>query len=232
LSARFSPDGMYYWDGVAWVTTLSPDGRYRWDGSAWVPLAGWAPSAYAPPAAPVVRQPTSWTRPLQYAVAGWYAISALVSLSLPFWLGGQMSQMMRAIVAQQQAQNPDVQPPPPGFYDTMTSMMTGMLWVAAFVGFAIAVVVIIGALQRWTWLYYVVLVLLGLSVVSGPANLLSFVTGSTASTYGYSLPAWLYVVGIVSWFPSTALFVVMLIALVKRGPWGMTRINAGGSPAA
>ena len=31
-------DGMHYWDGRAWVSTLSPDGRYRWDGRSWMPV--------------------------------------------------------------------------------------------------------------------------------------------------------------------------------------------------
>lgn len=231
MSTRFSPDGMYYWDGVSWVTTLSPDGRHRWNGAAWVPVQ-WAPAVPYGTAPPVRRRPTSWTRPLQYAVAGWYTISAAVSLSLPFWMGGQMSQIMHAAIQRQQVVNPDLQPPPQSFYDAMNSMMTGVLWFVAIFAFAVAVVVIIGALQRWTWLYYVVLVLLGLGVVSGPADLVNFATGSFSSTYGYSPPEWLYGIGIVSWFPSTALFVLMLVALVKRGPWGMTTVTAEDSPKA
>jgi hypothetical protein len=228
---RFSPDGMYYWDGATWISTLSPDGRFRWNGSTWVPVA-WAPAApYSPPQA-TQRRPTSWTRPLQYAVAGWYAISALATLSIPFWMGSQMNQIMRAAIERQQQQNPDLTPPPPSFYDAMNSMMNGLLWVIAVFAFAIAVVVIVGALQRWTWLYYAVVVLLGLSVVSGPADLLNLVAGTYSTTFGYSPPAWLYVIGFISWFPSTALFVVMLVALVKRGPWGMVKVSGGGSPAA
>ena len=231
MSARLSPDGMYYWDGVAWKSALSPDGRYRWDGTSWVPVP-WAPPAPFAAPRPAPRVPTSWTRPLQYAVAGWYVISALVSLSVPYWLGGQMNQIMQAAIQRQQQQNPDLQPPPPSFYDAMNSMITGMIWVGVIIGIAICAVIIVGALQRWTWMYYVVLVLLALGVVSGPANLVQLTTGSYQAMYGYTPPGWLFAVGIVSWFPSTALFVVMLIALVKRGPWGMVRVNAEGSPGA
>lgn len=222
---------MYYWDGAAWVTTLSPDGRYRWNGSTWVPVSYIVATPYATPA-PTVRQPTSWTRPLQYAVAAWYAISSLVSLSVPFWMSGQMTQIMHAAIQRQQAQNPYATPPPPGFYDAMNSMMTGVLWFAAIFAFALAVLVVAGALMRWTWLYYLVLVFLGLGVVSGPINLLNFFSGGYSSAYGYTPPTWLYAVGVVSWFPSTALFVAMLIALVKRGPWAMVNVPAAGSPAA
>ncbi len=222
---------MYYWDGATWISTLSPDGRYRWDGAAWRPVA-WSPAMPYPGAPQVQRQPTSWTRPLQYAVAGWYAISALVSLSLPFWMGGMMSQMMNAAFQRQAQQNPGLEPPPQSFYDGINSMMTGAVWIAAIVAFAIALLVIIGALRRWIWLYYVLLVFLGLGVVSAPVNLLQFATGSFSNAYGYSPPAWLYLVGIVSWIPSTILFVAMIVALARRGPWGMTKVTPGGSPAA
>src|SRR5258708_30041594 len=38
LPGRVSPDGLWAWDGSAWVSTASPDGRWRWDGFGWVPL--------------------------------------------------------------------------------------------------------------------------------------------------------------------------------------------------
>ena len=44
---RLSEDGLHYWDGRHWVTTLSPDGRFRWNGSAWVQNASTALGAYA-----------------------------------------------------------------------------------------------------------------------------------------------------------------------------------------
>jgi hypothetical protein len=38
------------------------------------------------------------------------------------------------------------------------------------------------------------------------------------------MPAWTYWLGLATSIPSAALFVWMLIALVKRGPWAMTRV--------
>jgi len=59
VSAQISPDGMFYWDGQQWVSTLSPDGRSRWNGTAWVPTG----HAYGPPAyqatGRTLREPTS-----------------------------------------------------------------------------------------------------------------------------------------------------------------------------
>jgi hypothetical protein len=226
MSARFSPDGLYYWDGQTWQSTLSPDGRFRWNGSAWVPTGQtFAPPGVQPQRPP--RVPTSWTKPLQYAVAVWYGIQGLYSLSLPFWMGSPITQIMNQSIERQQQLNPAVSPPPPEFTSVMTSVINGALWAGALFGFALALFVIIGALNRWTWLYYVVLVLLGLGAISLPLNLVNAISGPAASsTYGFALPTWTYVVSLVLALPGTALFVVMLIALVRRGPWGMTRAGA------
>lgn len=226
MSTRMSPDGMYYWDGQQWVSTLSHDGRSRWDGQAWVPAGQGpaAPSYYQAPAASSTRHPTSWTRPLQFAVAAWYAISAIYALTIPFWMGGTMTQAINQSIQRQQELNPQASPLPAGFADTMNSFMGGALWVAAIFGAAICLVVIIGALGRWTWMYYVVLVFMGLSTVSLPVNLVTAIAGSaTSSISGFSMPGWTYWLGVVFAIPAAALFVVMLIALIKRGPWGMAR---------
>jgi hypothetical protein len=74
-------------------------------------------------------------------------------------------------------------------------------------------------------MYYVVLVFLGLGTISAPLNLISAATGSSMNASpGFSLPAWTYAVGAIVAIPTAALFVWMLVALVKRGPWGMTRV--------
>jgi hypothetical protein len=220
-----SPDGLYYWDGTNWVSTLSHDGRTRWNGTAWVPVSG-APawSGYAPQQA---RVPTSWTKPLQYVVAGWYVLSGIYALSLPFWMSGPISQVMNQSIQRQQALNPSATPLPAGFADTMASFTTGILWIAAVFGAAVCAVAVIGALSRWTWLYYVVLVLLGLSVISIPLNLINAASGSAISSVsGFSMPTSIYWIGIVFSVPAVALFAWMLIALVQRGPWAMTRQRA------
>ncbi|MGA8923583.1 MAG: hypothetical protein WB682_10600 [Candidatus Dormiibacterota bacterium] len=230
MSMKISPDGMYYWDGQQWLSTLSLDGRNRWNGEAWVPTGPPSPAMSYQQPQPSVRQPTSWTRPLQLTVAAWYGLSALYALSLPFWMAGPMTQAVKQSINQsiqrQQQLNPTVSPPPPGLADTISSMIGGITWVAAIFGVAICLVVIIGALNRWTWLYYVLLVFLGLSAISLPINLVSAAGGSALSgASGFSMPAWTYWLGLVTSIPSAALFVWMLIALVRRGPWGMTRVK-------
>ena len=226
MSAQLSPDGMFYWDGQHWLSTLSPDGRSRWNGTAWVASS----HAYGPPAYQATgrswREPTSWTRPLQLSVAGWYVIEGVYALSLPFWMGSPMSQAMNQSIQRQQQLYPTVSPPPVEFTNLMTSMVGGMLWVSALFGLALAIVVVIGALKRWTWMYYAVLVLLGFGAISLPVDVVDALGGSAVSAAsGFSLPAWTYWLGLVSAIPSTALFVWMLVALVKRGPWAMRKVS-------
>jgi hypothetical protein len=225
VSTRLSPDGMYYWDGQQWVSTLSHDGRTRWNGTAWVSSGqAQAPSGYQP-AGPASRQPTSWTRPLQIAVAAWYAIQGLYALTLPFWMSGPIAQAVNQAIQRQEQLNPPPTPPPADFASGLTSFVDVALWSAAVFGVVIAVVVVIGALSRWTWMYYVVLVLLGFGAISLPLNLVSALSGSSvAATSGFRLPAWTSWLSLATSIPATALFVWMLIAVIKRGPWGMTRV--------
>lgn len=219
-----SEDGLHYWDGRQWVSTLSFDGRSRWNGSAWIPVA----VAGAPPwqeQARTVRVATSWTRPLQLAVAGWYAIQGLFAASLPFWMVGLMTPFLNQTIQRQEQLNPSAPPPPADLASTLTTTLTVTLAVVAVVVVAMAVVAIIGALMRWSWVFYAVLVLLGLGTVSLPANLVAAMLGSTAFT-SLELPSWLTWSQVGLGIPGAALFVWMLVALARRGPWAMAKVPA------
>jgi hypothetical protein len=169
-----------------------------------------------------VREPTGWTKPLQYTVAGWYLLQALYAITLPWVMSGPMSDYMNQVFQRQAQLNPDVAPPPPDFLATVTSMMTFALWTGAVIGIAIAVVAIIGALKRWTWLFYAVLILLGLQAVSFPFTLIS--AFSTSAINPVKLPVALTAASVAFGFPAIALFAWMLVAVIKRGPWGMKRV--------
>jgi hypothetical protein len=159
-------------------------------------------------------------------VAGWYAVSALYTLTTPFWMGGPMTQAINQSIQRQEQLQPAASQPPPGFTEVMTSVLGVALWVSAVIGVAICVVVIVGAFKRWTWMYYVVLVLLGFSTISLPLNIITiFVGPSLSAAQGFSLPSWTYWISVVLSIPAAALFVWMLIALIKRGPWAMTRVT-------
>lgn len=225
MSTRLSPDGMYYWDGQGWISTLSPDGRFRWNGAAWLPAAGPAYVHVLPPVR-TVREPTSWTRPLQIAVIAWYSFTILYGATSPFWMSGLMSQYTQKILQQQQSTYPAGETPPPGFGEMMTTMMTGTLWLVAVVTAVFSLVVIAGAIRRWTWAYWVVLIFLGLGLLSLPTNLVNVATGGgVIGLYGFRLPGYIYWIGLGSGILGAALFVWMLVALVKRGPWGMRKVS-------
>jgi hypothetical protein len=161
---------------------------------------------------------------MQLAVAGWYVLSALYSLTIPILLGGTMSQMMNASLERQQRLNPEATPLPAEDVALMTSMLSWAVWIGILIGVLLCVVVIAGALRRWRWTFYTVLVFLGLSALSGPLNLINIFAGPAyASAVGYSFPTAFYVVGLIAWVPATALFAWMLIAAIKRGPWAMAR---------
>jgi hypothetical protein len=212
---------MYYWDGRSWVTTLSPDGRHRWNGEAWVPMQ------VVPHAQPgITREPTPWTRPIQYAVAAWCGLGAVVGLSLPYWMGGMMSQLINQSIRQQEQLNPEATPLPAGFSDAMTSFMAGVVWFAALFTFALYGIGFFGAVRRWTWTYYAVLVLLGLGLVGLPLNIVNAVTGQVATTAGsVQLPSWLLYWSVAIGTVQVALFVWMLVAIVRYGPWAMRRVS-------
>jgi len=231
---RLSPDGMYYWDGRSWMSTLSPDGRFRWDGAAWRPVTtvGFGPG-YQPARLPT-RVPTSWTRPLQLGVAGWYAWSALYALALPLVMQAPLSQYitqsMNQSLQRQAELYPSASPLPPGLTtlntDFVNSMVTFGLWFGVVFSLAISTVAIVGAVRRWTWLYYVVLVLLGLTLVSLPIDLINLATGSAVSSFSgvsMNMPSWFLWVGTIVSVPAVVLFVCMLVAVIRRGPWGMRR---------
>jgi uncharacterized membrane protein YuzA (DUF378 family) len=235
---RFTDDGLYYWDGAQWVSALSPDGRYRWNGSSWIPVQtaypppGYAAQpAYAPPltAQPpgTVRVPTSWTRPLQYTVAGVAAVYGIWYTAFPFWMDGPLSDYMRQTALRQAAANPQLYPDPSAYADTMVTVSTVAFAAVAILGVAAATLVLVGTISRWTWMYYVVLGLVGLSTIGLPFSILSAlgITQPAIPSSGSFLAAQWF--GLALGLASLALGVWMLVALVRRGPWAMRKALRG-----
>jgi hypothetical protein len=232
---RLSADGLFYWDGKQWVSALSPDGRHRWDGSSWVAIAVARPPAYAAqpgfmpppaarPAALPARTPTSWTRALQYAVAGLAGVTGLWYAVLPFWVTGPMSDVIRRRALQAAAARPGLYPDPAQYADGVTTFGVILLAVVSIVYVAVATVVLIGALRRWTWMYYSVLVLLAILVIGLPAALAAALGISQAApALGGSLVVVQWA-GISLGLIATALFAWMLVALLRRGPWATYKV--------
>ncbi|HEV2414104.1 MAG TPA: hypothetical protein VGX27_04805 [Candidatus Dormibacteraeota bacterium] len=220
-----SPDGMYYWDGQRWASTLSPDGRFRWNGAAWEPVQS---SALAPgfyPAPRTVREATSWTQPLQLVVIIRYVLTGIYGLLLPFWATGYVTQAMQQSIERQRQTYPPGAGPPPGFTDLMTSVMTTSLWIGVIISVLISVVAVVAAARRWVWAYYVILVLLGLTLFSTVINLINLVSGGALTANQVQPPEAARIATYVSGVVDAALFVWMLVALVKRGPWAMRKVS-------
>jgi hypothetical protein len=214
---------MYFWDGQQWASTLSPDGRFRWNGSTWEPMPAMSYPAPYYPVRPLRREQTSWTQPLQIAVVARYLASGLYGLALPFWMHGYMSAVMQRSLQQQQQAYPPGQGPPPGFTDMMNSIVTGSIWIGAIFGLALTVVAIVGAVQRWTWAYYLIVVLLGFTLLGTVFNLINLAAGGALTSRQPQPPEFTRVAAYIFGAIDTVLFVWMLVALVRRGPWAMRR---------
>jgi hypothetical protein len=213
---------MYFWDGQKWVTTLSHDGGSRWNGSAWIPVGAAPPPAYFQPPR-TVRVATDWTTPMQYAVAGLYLLQGIWAVTLPFLMAGSISDYFNQVVQQQEQLNPTATPPPADLMSSITGLITFGLAIGAVIGVAIAAVAIIGALKRWTWAFYAVLALFALTTISLPFTLIGAVT--TSAINAVRLPIGLTWASVGFGILEAALFVWMLVALIRRGPWAMTRAS-------
>jgi hypothetical protein len=234
---KFSADGSRYWDGRFWVRALSPDGNFRWNGSEWVPVAAPTTPAMAPTtpagtyyAPATARVPTQWTKPMQNSVVALQAVTILYLLSEAYLLSATMSQFVNQGLQQSATHNPQASPPPAELVTVFTSLFSVVFWGGAAIGSVVSIVIIIGALNRWRWMFYVVLVFFGLSTIGLPFSLISAVSGSfDANVYGANLLAsWLTVaLGL----PTAALFVWMLVALFRYGPWAMPRTLDWPAPA-
>jgi nitrate reductase NapE component len=170
---------------------------------------------------------------MQYLVAALYAVQALFVGSLPFWYIRWMTQWADSMNNQQL--NPSGQAPPPDLLANLDREMTVAFYVAVVVLFAICVLALIGALARLMWAFYVILGLLCLETLYlGFGAVDSILTSAVSSIFlGQSIgpPAWIAWAQVGFAIPSAALFVWMLIATVRRGPWAMRNANAARATA-
>ena len=75
-------------------------------------------------------------------------------------------------------------------------------------------------------MFYVVLVLLGISALLLPVDLVYvFAGGRIMGLQGVTMPTTVYAVSFFTGIPGAALFVWMLIALIRRGPWAMKLVS-------
>lgn len=184
------------------VGQVSGDGQFRWDGAQWVPIPRGE------------REPTPWTRPMQVAAAALLAVEAVVTVvaTVIFYTHDAVKKTLEAAGTQI----------PQG---TTEDQLIGIT-----IGFAIGFVVFLavlellgalGALLRWRWAFWYVLVLFGFGAVSAVSGLVSIVR-STSSPF----PLAYEVVSELLGLAAVAMFVWMLIGVIRYGPWAMKRPSA------
>jgi hypothetical protein len=211
-----SPDRRYWWDGAVWVLAVSADGRLWFDGREWVSNPLRAPAHR--------REPTKWTRPLQLLVV---AVAVLSSISVVATLPYALSVMPPTVVY-----GPADVPPAEAQQMIQSSrvFMTASFIAAVAFGVGIMIVMIVGALYRWMWAFWLALVMFGLSTIgiilaSGFGLLASVgvtLPGPPGPTTAHvpPVPAGLQISGWLLNAAETLTFILLLIAAVRIGPWG------------
>lgn len=185
------------------VGQVSADGQFRWDGTRWVPIP------------PGHREPTPWTRPMQLGATAVFLLEAVSSVVISLLFVNHDS-MLRAVQAQGTAI-------PPG--TTVDDLVNISIAIALGVVIFFAVLEIIGAVGSflgWRWMFWVALVLFGLGGLSNVfGNLPALVKPATSP-----IPAGgLIVTELIGVF-CLAMFVWMLVGLIKYGPWAMKKPGA------
>jgi hypothetical protein len=178
---------------------VSADGQFRWDGQQWVPL----PANY--------REPTTWTRPMQLITAALFAISAISGVVITIAFVNHDS-VLRALHAQ------GTQIPVSTSVDTVVNITIGITYGVAIFFSLLYLVAALGSYLGWRWMFWAALVLYGLSGITVFTNIGSFANPdrSPIPVTGLIISELFAVLGL-------AMFVWMLIAAIRYGPWAMKK---------
>jgi len=178
---------------------ISADGQFRWDGTQWVPLAAGH------------REPTSWTRPMQLLAAAVFLVSAIANVAFTLIFVNHDA-MVNAINAQ------GTKIPAGSDIDTVVNVAIGFTYGVVIFISLLSVVAAIGSYLGWRWMFWVALVLFGLSGIGTFTNLGSLFKPSTS-------PLPVVALGLNELFSvaSLALCIWMIIAAVRYGPWAMKK---------
>jgi hypothetical protein len=181
------------------IGQVSADGQFRWDGAQWVPI----PRG--------VREPTSWTKPLQLAVAALFVAEALFSIIISLIYVN--ADTMRKVL---EAQGTSI---PQGTDIETVVGITVVTTLAVIVVIALCEIVIgVGSYLGWRWMFWVALVFLALGGLGAATNIGTLIKPETSP-----IPFWGVAITELFSVASLGLFIWMLIAVIKFGPWAMKR---------
>jgi hypothetical protein len=181
---------------------ISADGQFRWDGQQWVPLA----KNY--------RVPTPWTRPMQLISAAIFAASAIAGVAVTLIFVNHDA-VLRALQAQ------GTQVPSGTSMDTVINVTIGVTYGISIFFALLWLVAAVGSYLGWRWVFWAALILFGLSGISALTTI-----GSLANPDRSIIPASGLIVSEIFDVLGLAMFVWMLIAVIKYGPWAMKRPGA------
>jgi hypothetical protein len=187
--------------GSVAVGQVSPDGQFRWDGAQWVPI----PRG--------VREPTPWTRPMQLAAAGLFALTIVYTLvsTAVFINHDSLLKVMQAQGSLPAGTNIDQVVGVALFFAWAVIIFLCILWGVAAVG----------SYLGWRWIFWPDLVLLGFGAIGALLNL-----GNFANPSATEVPVWGIAISELLDVASAAIFAWMIVGLVRYGPWAMKRPGA------
>jgi hypothetical protein len=190
-------------ESLSAVGQVSADGQFRWDGVQWVPIPRGT------------REPTPWTRPMQLATATFFVAEALFSVLISV-LYINHDNMVRVL----QAQGTSI----PQGTDINTVIGISIFFAFAVVIFiaVLELVAALGSYLGWRWMFWAALVLLGFGGIGTVTNLGSFSHPDTSP-----VPIWGAFVNELFSIVSLAMFVWLLVGVIKFGPWAMKRPGPG-----
>ena len=102
--------------------------------------------------------------------------------------------------------------------NTVVSISIVFAWVVTVVIAAIELVAALGSYLRWRWMFWVVLVLLGIGSIGAVTNINTFAHPQTSP-----VPTWGVAISELLAIGSLGLFLWMLIAAIRYGPWAMKK---------
>jgi len=222
-----SDDRRYWWDGREWQLAVSPDGRLWFDGARWIA------NPLGPP--PVQYLPTWWTLPLQAAVI---ALTVIGFATFVAMAGLMVSRLPEAVVVGNLSPEQTAQ-----LTRRMRASMISGIVTNGLVVLTLVVLIVIGALMRWRWMFWVTLAGFGL-IAAGPlvglaASVLIPVRPPTVGTLPplppppvrTMAPAPTFSLALSLAAPleigaDLLLFVWMLVMAVRIGPWACRRTVA------
>jgi hypothetical protein len=180
------------------VGEISADGMFRWDGREWAPLAGGH------------REPTAWTRRLQWAATAYFAVAALQIL-----VTNALFESQQAIERALRAQNATL---PAEQLNAAASFGLVAAWAVAIVEAAAWLFLAVASFRGWRWAFWVDLAAFALISIGVATNLLALSNPAVQVQPQASIA-----VGLLFSLAALALLVAFIAAAARYGPWAMRR---------